>query len=59
MDDDSLDFPGTWKSVAYIIRELGLEGEKEALMAQVRVEFPGKIGPKEHLDRAFAQIDAA
>ncbi|BEI85507.1 hypothetical protein CcaverHIS002_0509080 [Cutaneotrichosporon cavernicola] len=58
LDDDAIDFPQAYKSIALLMRSILLSQEDiDALLEKVDVYGEPRITPKMKLDKAFGQLD--
>ncbi|GMK55230.1 hypothetical protein CspeluHIS016_0202860 [Cutaneotrichosporon spelunceum] len=58
LDDDAIDFPQAYKSIALLMRSVLLGQEEiDVLLKRVEVYGQPKITPKMKLDKAFGQLD--
>jgi translation initiation factor 4G len=58
LDDDAIDFPQAYKSIAILMRSISLSQEEiDALLEKVDVYGEPRVTPKMKLDKAFGQLD--
>jgi translation initiation factor 4G len=58
LDDDSIDCPLAYRTIATLMRTLSLSDENiEALVGMMEVYGDPKVTPRTKFDRAMAQVD--